>query len=309
MSDRNSKKVGALLARTENAFDKARAFLNIKDEVAAEAGEKITTRLLRKAAKGFGTNVVFAADRHGVENTLNRILRAYMILDQREAYTLASWYAMKAGEAGDEGMKALVKAARLVTTNPQKQAWALMADEAEGIELRGDAAVRLLREVVRINRTNALLSDEASPLRIAADAKMNEVAFLLIDAGLFGGKKLEDGSNPEAEEIAADIVNAGLAIAQPAAAEEDGVPTETGEAQATPAEAGAESDPAETPAEPKPETAKQRRARQAAEAKAAKDPKAGLTGEKPTPRNGRKVVEGLEGLSDLGLGGETRKPA
>lgn len=307
---RNAK-VGALLAKSETAFDKAQAFLRTKDEDAENAGEPIVARLLRKAAKSFGTNVVFAADRHGVENTLERILRAYMIIDPREAHTLATWYAVKSAEAGDEGMTALVKAARLVTTNPQKQAWALLGDEDNGIERRGDAAVRLLREVVRINRTNALIADEANRLRVAADAKMNEVAFLLIDAGLFGGKKLDVGSNPEAEAIAADIIDAGLKVEAPTPKEEDGVPVE-GAAQANP-ETGTESDTTGTPAEtgePKKLTAKERRAAAKEAVKAAK-PAAALTGVKPaTPRSGRKVVEGgLAGLGDLGLGGDSTTQA
>ena len=305
---RNGNKVGALFAKSETAFDKAQAFLRMKDEDAEKAGEPIVARLLRKAAKSFGTNVVFVADRHGVENTLERILRAYMIIDPREAHTLATWYAVKSAEAGDEGMAAIVKAARLVTTNPQKQVWALMGDETVGVESRGNAATRLLREIVRVNRTNALIANEANALRAAADAKINEVAFLLIDAGLFGGKRLEDGSNPEAESIATALVDAGLKVEQPAPKEEDGVPVEGG-AQAQP-EAGAEPSPAET--EPKPPTAKERRAAAKAAAAAAKDPKAGLTGDKPAtpPRSGRPVVEGgLAGLGDVLRSGETPNPA
>jgi hypothetical protein len=167
---RNSK-IGALLEKTESKYEKAQAFLRTKDEDAEKAGEALTSRLLRKAARSFATNIVFTADRIGVEPTLDRILRAYLILDEREAHQLASWYCFKLSEV-DAGAKALVDAARLLTTG-NRPVWPQMAQDY-GLEARHLAAERLLTLAVR--HPNKNISDPNC---------YGVLAGSFVDAGLF----------------------------------------------------------------------------------------------------------------------------
>ncbi len=281
------KSTSALLGDIESKFQKAQGFLRMKDEEAEKAGEPLTVRLLRKAAKSFGTNVVFSADRNGVEDTLDRILRAYLILDPREAHTLATWYVVKQAEGKDAGAMALVDAARMLTTNPSRPVWPMMGTP-EGIERRYDASERLLRlAILHPNRNisnrevyGVIAGSFVDSGLMPQDACMALV--LAVEAERDGGKVADATGQEDGGETGVEVEGTPEA------------PAETG----TPAEqpAAASETPAEEPAKPKRESNKQRKAREAAEAAAAKDPAAGLTGHKP------KKDDGVAGLEDLNLG-------